>query len=494
MLADAGLVAISLAIAVGLRLLYSIGIEDPQTDPAALVRRESFDYLKICPWIVALCLFAFFVSGFYTYGKHYISKYKALVIVQAVSLSYILLGFLAYFAVGKIPIGRTAWLGGWLLTMASLIGSRVWSTVWKQHVTPERETLIRQGSQSKRVLVIGGAGYIGSALLPQLLEGGYQVRLLDVFLFGQEPISGVAEHERLEVVNGDFRDGGVVLKAMEDCDAVIHLGGIVGDPACNIDEHVTVDVNLVSTRTIADLARVAGIRRFIFASTCSVYGACDELLDERSRVEPVSLYGQTKQASEEVLLKMASGDFSPVILRFATIYGFSGRTRFDLVINLMTAKAKLESRIQVHGGDQWRPFVHVQDAARAIHTCLDSPIEAVENQIFNVGSDEQNHTIGQIAKMIADRVAGTTVNVQADNTDARNYRVSFKKITRRLGYAPQWSIADGIQQVLDAIASGKVTDYSDPKYSNVMFLKGEGGERLEKDKWARQLIDDLTRQ
>lgn len=493
MLADAGLVAISLALAVGLRLLYSIGIEAPQLDPGALVRRDAFDYLKTCPWIVVLCLGAFFISGFYTYGKHYISKYKALVIVQAVSVSYILLGFLAYFAIGNLPIGRTAWLAGWVLTMGALIGSRVWSSVWKRHVTPERETLIRRGN-SKRVLVIGGAGYIGSALLPQLLDGGYRVRLLDVFLFGQEPISEVADHEKLEVVNGDFRDGGVVLKAMENCDAVIHLGGIVGDPACNLDEHVTVDVNLVSTRTVADLARVAGIRRFIFASTCSVYGACDELLDERSRVEPVSLYGQTKQASEEVLLKMASADFSPVILRFATIYGFSGRTRFDLVINLMSAKAKLEGKIQVHGGDQWRPFVHVQDAARAIHVCLDSPIEAVENQIFNVGSDDQNHTIGQIAEMIADRVAGTDVEVEADNTDARNYRVSFKKITRRLGYSPQWSIEDGIQQVLEAIASGKVTDYADPKYSNVKFLKGEGGERLEKDKWARQLIDDLTRQ
>ena len=313
--------------------------------------------IRDSPWIVAACLVAFCYSGFYTYGKHYLSKYKALIIAQAVSISFLLIGFMAYFFAGDVPVARTAWLGGWFLTMACLIGSRVWSSLWKRHVTPERDSLIRQKQGTQRVLVIGGGGYIGSALLPQLLDDGFKVRLLDIMLFGDEPISSVAEHPNLEVVVGNFCDQGTVFSAMEGCDAVIHLGGIVGDPACSFDEDLTIDVNLVSTQTIANLARLAKIPRFIFASTCSVYGACDELLDERSRVEPVSLYGQTKQASEALLLEMADDRFAPTILRFATIYGFSGRTRFDLVINLMSAKARLEGEIQVHGGDQWRPFV-----------------------------------------------------------------------------------------------------------------------------------------
>lgn len=493
MLADTGLVAASLAVAVGVRLLYLIAFEAPDDDAGTFVRRDSLNYLIICPWIVAFCLAAFYSSGFYTYGKHYLSKYKVLVVAQAVSVSYILVGFLAYFMNDGLPIARAAWLGGWLLTMAALIGSRIWSDVWKRHVAPERESLIRR-KDGKRVLVIGGGGYIGSALLPRLLSDGYSVRLLDVLLFGEEPIAEILDHEKLEVIRGDFRNVGTVMEAMKDCDAVVHLGGIVGDPACNLDESRTIDINLVSTKMIAERARDAGIERFIFASTCSVYGACDELLDERSRLEPVSLYGHTKQASEDVLRKMATDGFSPTILRFATIYGFSGRTRFDLVINVMTAKAKLEGEIQVHGGDQWRPFVHVDDAAKAVHLCLESPMESVANQVFNVGSDEQNHTISQIAEMISERVLNTIIKTEAGNIDPRNYRVSFKKIRRRLGYQPGWSISDGIQQVLEAIATGKVTDYSEPKYSNVKFLSESGSEQLEKDKWARQMIDELTRQ
>lgn len=496
MLADIGLVAGSLAIAVAVRLLYLIAFEMSKADgsPTDFVRRDIVDYLRTAPWIVLLCLAAFSISGFYTYGKHYQSKYKILVVAQAVSLCYILFGFFAFFTQGDLPIARGAWLGGWLLTMVALVGSRVWSDLWKTHVAPERDSLIRRTDGQPRILLIGGGGYIGSALLPKLLESGYRVRLLDILLFGEEPISNVIDHKNLEVVRGDFRNVETVLQSMTDCDAVVHLGAIVGDPACSLDEELTIDVNLVSTRMIAERAKSLGIKRFIFASTCSVYGACEETLDERSRLKPVSLYGHTKQASEEVLRGLAGDGFAPTILRFATIYGLSGRTRFDLVINLMTAKARLEGQIEVHGGNQWRPFVHVADAAKAVHVAIESPIELVGNQVFNVGSDEQNHTISEISELIAERVMDTKVEVQPDSADPRNYRVSFKKIHRKLSFEPDWSIEEGIQQVLEAIASGRVTDYSDPKYSNYKYFSEQGSEQLEKDRWARQMIDELTRQ
>ena len=215
------------------------------------------------------------------------------------------------------------------------------------------------------------------------------------------------------------------------------------------------------------------------------------MLDERSMAKPVSLYGNTKLASEHVLLDMADDNFSPTILRFATIYGLSGRTRFDLVVNLLAAKAKVDGKITVFNGNQWRPFVHVMDAARAIKTVISSPREAVHNEIFNVGSNEQNHTILEVGEMIHQKVISAKLLVDDSGTDARNYRVDFSKIQEQLGYEPEWTIDKGIEQVLDAIACGKVTDYHDPKYSNYAFLNLQGTTELARDHWAFEMIRDL---
>ena len=403
MLADAGLVSLALAVAMGIRLLYLIGFEAPG-GTAEFVRRDAFNYLLTCPAIVLVCLVSFWFSGFYTYSQNYLSRYKALVVLQGVSIGYVSFAFLAFFFTGGLVIARGAWMLGWLFTAGALVMARVWSDVYKKHVSPESARMIRKKRANQRVLVIGGGGYIGSALIPQLLERGVSVRLLDVLLFGDDPISGFADHPNLEIIHGDFRDGETVLRAVQDVDAVVHLGAIVGDPACSLNEELTIDINLVSTRMIAELSKAVGVERFVFASTCSVYGASDELLDERSTVQPVSLYGDTKRASEDVLLGMADDRFAPTILRFATIYGFSGRTRFDLVVNLLTAKARIDGEITVHGGDQWRPFVHVQDAAKSIAMVVDAEQSKVAGEIFNVGSNDQNYTIMQIAEMVLERV------------------------------------------------------------------------------------------
>jgi nucleoside-diphosphate-sugar epimerase len=339
---------------------------------------------------------------------------------------------------------------------------------------------------ARRVMVIGGGGYIGSALLPKLLDKGYYVRVLDLMIFGDDPIRNVINHPRLEVRRGDFRHVEQVAEALQGVDSVVHLGAIVGDPACNLDEEVTIEVNLTATRMIAELAKAAGVQRFVFASTCSVYGATEETLDETSVVKPLSLYGLTKLASERVLMSMACERFSPTIVRFATIYGFSGRMRFDLVINLLTAQAKFEGKITVFGGDQWRPFVHVDDAALGVAKILEAPRSLVAGQIFNVGSNEQNYTIQQIGELVREHVVSAELIVNSTDTDRRNYRVSFSKIRDVLGFQPQWTVSRGIQQVLDAIASGEVNDYSDARYSNVKYLKEK--QSVVRNNWAQDLI------
>jgi nucleoside-diphosphate-sugar epimerase len=298
-------------------------------------------------------------------------------------------------------------------------------------------------------------------------------------------------HPRLEVRQADFRQVDVVVGAMADQEAVIHLGAIVGDPACALDEELTVQVNLMATRMIGEVAKGCGVTRFLFASTCSVYGASDEWLDEHSTLNPVSLYARSKIASEKVLLRLASERFAPTILRFGTIYGFSGRMRFDLVVNLLTAKAHFEGQIPVHGGDQWRPFLHVDDAASAVYLALRAPRGVVQNQIFNVGSNAQNYTITQIGEAIQRLTPHARVLQSGSDVDKRNYRVNFSKIARELNFTPRWTLDAGILQVARAIENGSVQDYQDAQYSNVRFLSEEGPQLLtrQESQWAYSLLN-----
>jgi nucleoside-diphosphate-sugar epimerase len=495
MVADAALVQLALFIGVGLRLLFLLGFEElPEGVTASdFIRRDLHDYFTTSWPLTAVCLVIFFLNGFYTYGKYYLGRYKVFVVIQAVFQSFLVFGFLAYYTSGgHLPIARGALAMSFVFCILLLVGARVWNSVWQQFVHPENERAARSQSDKPLTLVIGGAGYIGSALVPQLLAMGHRVRLLDMLMFGEGPIESVMDNPNLEVIRGDFRHVENVVEAMHGVHNVVHLGAIVGDPACSLDEELTIDVNLTATRMIAQLAKSAKVSRFVFASTCSVYGACDELLDERSQVQPISLYGHTKLASEAVLRGMSDENFHPTIVRFSTIYGLSGRTRFDLVVNLLAAKAKIEGEITVMGGDQWRPFVHVQDAARACAIILRAPHELIDDQIFNVGSNDQNYTIREIGELVKEQVVGATLIINDTDVDKRNYRVSFNKIHNYLGFLPEWTVQQGIQQVLEAIANGEVTDYRDPRYSNVKFLTESGTSSLARDQWARAMINDLT--
>jgi nucleoside-diphosphate-sugar epimerase/sorbitol-specific phosphotransferase system component IIC len=506
--ADAILINLAVLTSLAVRLLYIVAFANPQ--PGQNYTQLFWQYLEAygdSAWLITLLsLIVFSASGFYTFGRFYRGRYKFLIVIQAVSISYLIFGLMAYLSQGtlfgflkldflkaflNLPSGSLVL--SWLLSMVLLVTARAWSLLFRRMVNSERERSERPEERKIRnVLVIGGAGYIGSALLPKLLEKGYRVRILDLLLYGTEPIAEYMDHPHLEVLQTDFRQIDKVVQAMRDIDAVIHLGGIVGDPACALDEELTIEINLMATRMIAEVAKGSGVGHFIFASTCSVYGASDQMLDERSELNPVSLYARSKIASEKVLLQMADDRFAPVLLRFGTIYGLSGRTRFDLVINLLTAKAVIDREITIFGGDQWRPFVHVDDAARSILLVLETPLNLVRNQTFNVGSNEQNYTIRQVGEIIQSHAPQAKILLQGEDSDRRNYWVNFNKIRNSLGFVPAWTVEDGVEQVIHAIQSGKVLDYTDARYSNVKFLTEEGIFRLAKREngWAYQLLNE----
>lgn len=461
-----------------------------------------FHYLRIFAQsvgiLLAISFTIFAASGFYTRGRAYRGRYKMLVVAQAVTLSYLVFGFAAFLLTDWFDPPRSVIFIALLYTLVLTMGSRAFVHVWdimrenRQAQAVSVDPIPAVPQPEKTILVIGGAGYIGSGLLPRLLGRGYKVRLLDVLMFGKEPIASVLHHPNLELIQADFRQVDKVVEAMRGVDTVVHLGGLVGDPACALDENLTIEINLVATRTIAEIAKGMGVKRFVFASTCSVYGASDMVLNERSGLNPVSLYARSKIASEEVLHRLQSDSFSVVILRFGTIYGLSGRTRFDLVVNLLTAKAVVDKKITVFGGDQWRPFVHVDDAALAVMMAVEAPKERVHNETFNVGGNDGNMTLGQVGELIKSLVPDAELIDSGRDGDRRNYRVDFSKIRLVLGFEPQWTVEKGVRQVIEALQSGKVHDYRNALYSNVKFLTEETSSDTVKQYytgWERELIE-----
>jgi nucleoside-diphosphate-sugar epimerase len=323
------------------------------------------------------------------------------------------------------------------------------------------------------VLVVGGAGYIGSIVTAKLLERGCKVRLLDNLFYGNQAIEPLLSNPNLEFILGDSRNIQDVVRAMSGVSHVIHLAAIVGDPACAEDKANAFQINYAATRMLLEIAKGQGIERFLFASSCSVYGASDSVTDERSETQPISLYAETKLQSEGVLLEARSRSFHPTVLRFATVFGLAPRPRFDLVVNLLTAKAIQDGVITVYNGDQWRPFIHVRDVAAAIVDVFAAPLASVTGEIFNVGDDTLNYTLAQVAEKIREHIPQTRVEY-VENADRRNYRVSFKKIRDCIGYTAKLSVDDGILEIKRAFERGVIQNYRQPFYSNVSYLKERG--------------------
>jgi nucleoside-diphosphate-sugar epimerase len=472
--ADAVIVNAAYLAALIVRLLWRI-----TTDPG-ISAREQLDqvvriYATTALLLTVITLVVYGASGFYSRGRFYQSRFKALVILQAISLSYALFGSIMYLGTARgwfVDTPGLALAMGWVLTLFATEGARLWAVAWRLVVKRESRVSgkFERDDGIQHVLVVGGAGYIGSALCRRLLDQGYSVRVLDALLYGGESVSELLDHPCFELIEGDSRDVAAVVQAMLDMDMVVHLGELVGDPACAVDEDLTLEINLAATRMLAEVARGYGVKRFVYASSCSVYGASDEILDERSVLSPVSLYARAKVGCEKVLLSLNGPAFHPVILRCATVYGLSPRPRFDLVINLLTAKAVCDGEITIFGGQQWRPFIHVDDVARAIVCCLEAPLASVQGQVFNAGSDEQNYTIVQVGKLIQSLIPEARLTQCEEDTDKRNYRVSFSKIRCELSFIPQHALGDGIREIEAVLKAGQVADYRDKRYSNYKTL------------------------
>jgi nucleoside-diphosphate-sugar epimerase len=317
---------------------------------------------------------------------------------------------------------------------------------------------IVEGRSMKMVLVAGGGGYIGSVLTELLLNAGHRVCILDRFFFRRALLTDLQQRPDLTLIQEDTRY--VAPEVFEGVDVVMDLAGISNDPACDLEPQITNDVNLAGPRWMAWLAKRAGVRRYIYSSSCSVYGQSGgEPVTETSPTAPVSLYARTKLAAEHALLECNDDSFAVTVLRNGTAYGLSRRMRFDLVINVMTLSAFKTNRVHILGGGrQWRPLAHVRDLARAFMLVMEASPDKVAGEVFNVGSNDQNYQICQIAQMVRDVMPNTEVESVADHPDQRSYQVDFTKLERALRFKVEKTPYDGIIEIKEALAAGTVTD------------------------------------
>lgn len=300
-----------------------------------------------------------------------------------------------------------------------------------------------------KVILTGDRGYIGAVLAPMLLERGHAVTGVDSDLF--EACTYAGKLADYPTIRKDSRD--IAAADVKGADAIIHLAGLSNDPLGDYRPELTADINLAASVRIAEIAKAAGVRRFIFASSCSNYGAAgDDFLDENATFNPVTPYGESKVGVERAVSRLADDEFSPTFLRASTAYGFSPRIRFDLVINNLTAWAFTTGKVRLKSdGKPWRPVVHVEDIARAYVAALESDIDAVHNKAFNVGVTSENYRIRDLAEIVRDEVPGSEVTFASDAApDKRNYRVDCNLIARALpGFKPQWTARRGVRQLYE---------------------------------------------
>lgn len=317
-------------------------------------------------------------------------------------------------------------------------------------------------------LVTGGAGYVGSALVGDLLAAGRKVRVLDCLRSGGEGLLGVWSRPGFEFIRGDVTVAADRQAALRGVESVVHLAAIVGDPACKQEPDLARLVNQDSTCRLIDESIAAGVRDFVFVSTCSNYGISDaeQLATEESPLNPVSLYAETKVAVERYLSERAREEFIPTVLRLATVYGVSPRMRFDLTVNEFARDAALGKKLVIFGERYWRPYVHVRDVARAIRLVLDSPAAVRRGDVFNVGHTDENYQKLTLSRLLQERVPALQVEFVKAGPDPRSYRVGFQKITGALGFQPQFRVPDGLDEVIALVRAGVIGNFDDPRWSN----------------------------
>jgi len=322
-----------------------------------------------------------------------------------------------------------------------------------------------------KVLVTGGAGYIGSVLVRQLLQKGYHVRAIDSLKFGGDALYDVMLHPNFEFQKGDIRNESDILTALEGVDAIAHLAAIVGDPACKKFSDEAHQTNWDGSVALFEAAEKAGIKRFVFSSTCSNYGKMPDpnsFVTETSELRPVSLYAELKVKFEKYILEeRKDSNICATALRFSTVYGFSPRIRFDLTVNEFTRNATVQGEQEIWGAQFWRPYCHVDDLARAVVLVLESEDSKVKSNVFNVGATEENYNKGMIIEEVCKVVPNTKVIYVDMNEDPRDYRVNFDKIKNELGYTITKTVPDGVKEIYTLLKTGIVTDSFEQKFRNI---------------------------
>ena len=332
-----------------------------------------------------------------------------------------------------------------------------------------------ESKSSPHVLLIGGAGYIGSILTEMLLDRGWRVRVLDNLIYDQDSLSSFSVNEQFSFIKNDVCDLHSQVEAIKGIDCVVFLAEIVGDPSCAYLPQTALKTNFLAVNSMATLCSHTNINRFVYTSSCSVYGAStdpEELLNEQSELNPLSHYARMKIHSEQALFNQLNPMFSPTILRLGTVFGHSHRPRFDLVVNTFAKNAFYDKSITVNGGGQWRPNVHVKDVARAIMKVIDSPIDLVCKKIFNVGGDSENFTIKSIAELTKTIFPQCNITYNKSDSDLRNYRVDFSRINKLLDFKSKYSVSDGLEELKEVFESNLIAKVDDIRHSNINSIMG----------------------
>ena len=472
MAADSIIVHLSMIAALAISVLYQTAHGNPVG--ASELTSDFAHYYTVFFWILSpIFPVVFLLNGFYTHKRRLTANRKTWLILRGVVLAVMIFFGANVFLFGQSTVGRTVALTFMVLAGSGLACSRLIKAYFEEYFEVRRKNALFVPGERGQVLVIGGAGYIGSLLVQSLLEKGYRVRVLDSLLYGDESLRPVKDYPKFELMVGDCRNIQDMVRAVRGVESVVHLAAIVGDPACEQNQELALETNYAATRMLIEIAKGHGVRRLLYASSCSVYGATDVEVDENATVHPISLYGQTKVDSEQALLEARSENFHPTILRFATVFGLSYRPRFDLVVNLLTAKAKQEGVITIYNGQQWRPFIHVRDLTEATVRVLETPTTLVSGEIFNVGDKRLNHTLTQVADTIREIFPKVRVEC-VDNSDRRDYRVNFKKLLNRTGFEAHYTLHDGVHELAQAFDEQLITNYKDLRYHNQHYLKVAG--------------------
>jgi nucleoside-diphosphate-sugar epimerase len=326
-------------------------------------------------------------------------------------------------------------------------------------------------SQLKTILVTGGAGYVGSVLVPKLLKEGYAARVLDLYIYGDDVFDAVKDNPDLTEIRGDIRDKDVLEKAVSGCDAVIHLACISNDPSYELNPDLGKSINYDAFLSLVDISKAAGVKRFIYASSSSVYGIKDEPeVTEDLPLEPLTDYSKYKALCEEYLQDAATDDFVVTTIRPSTVCGYSPRLRLDLTVNILTNHAINNGKITVFGGEQKRPNLHIEDMTDAYLFLLIQPVKKINRKIYNVGY--QNYKVKEIAQMVKATLGGDIPVETTPSDDIRSYHVSSKKIKEELGFESKHSVEDAIRDLSEAFRAGKVKNpMDDIKYYNIKTMQ-----------------------